>query len=245
MGRTHIPHIPTLTLIQLAISQTYLFLRTIAGDNFVRPFVGALADKYSRYKTLLLLTLLLFGCGYFSFMFIPARICVHQFTPKLLKLCGPDVCINFGLGAYVLRFVGHSFINSKWYIIPLELLHGVTYSLLWSSISSKVNLISPTGSHGTFQGITGAIYNDLGRGFGAILTGSLFQIYDARWVWRSYSASCLILLIIFNITDRVWPMQESYSTKEEVVKDSEATENMLERPTVVKHGELTTNSETL
>ena len=61
------------------------------------------------------------------------------------------------------RFVVVSVLHEPWLTVPLELLHGVTYSLMWAATSASTQLLAPPSTHATCQAIAGAVYWDMGR----------------------------------------------------------------------------------
>ena len=63
----------------------------------------------------------------------------------------------------IFRFVTVSVLHEPWLAVPLELLHGVTYSLLWAATSASMQLLAPPSTHASCQAIAGAVYWDMGR----------------------------------------------------------------------------------
>ncbi|KAK6168392.1 hypothetical protein SNE40_020936 [Patella caerulea] len=169
--------------------------------------------------------------GIITLVHCVSSLFVLQLAPKLLKTFGQDMCMYAAICVYSIRFVGHSFVPNQWIIIPLELLRGISYALFWAAASSKVSLLAPSGSQGTFQGLAGAVYNDLGRGLGSIVTGFLFQQFSARWTFRAYAVLCVILLVISCFFDRRWktPIKSQKETK--IKMNTDTSEHLLtEKP---------------
>lgn len=48
-------------------------------------------------------------------------------------------------------------------VLPIELIHGVTFALTYSVLVSYTNHIAPDGTEGTLQGIVGAAFSGLGK----------------------------------------------------------------------------------
>lgn len=67
------------------------------------------------------------------------------------------------LFAFGIRFLMYSFLTNPWYILPVELLQGVTYGIFYSNMASYAYVVSPPGSAATVQGIVGAAFEGVGE----------------------------------------------------------------------------------
>ena len=85
-----------------------------------------------------------------------------RFSSRIFKLVSHATVIYIVLAAYVVRFLAFSFLTHAWSALPLELLHGVTYSLMWAAASSTANQMALPGTQASCQAIAGAVYWDLG-----------------------------------------------------------------------------------
>ncbi|XP_059141565.1 major facilitator superfamily domain-containing protein 6-like [Physella acuta] len=147
-------------------------------------------------------------------------------TGRILKRIGPNNTMYVALVAYVIRYFTFSLLTSPWAALPVELLHGLTYSMFWAAASSTASRAAPPGTQGTCQGIAGAVYWDLGRGLGSLITGQILDTLGPRWTFRGYSVICAALLPLFVIADHIWPNRK-FRTRETL-----AVKNLDEEKTI-------------
>nr|KAG5698868.1 hypothetical protein BaRGS_019720 [Batillaria attramentaria] len=93
-----------------------------------------------------------------------SSVVVLRFAAYVIRRLGEARTMYLALPAYVLRFVLVSLIHNPWLAVPMEFLHGVTYSLLWAAASASTHLLAPAGTQATCQAIAGAIYWDMEHG---------------------------------------------------------------------------------
>eukprot|EP01083_Nonionella_stella_P095889 269326_1 len=121
------------------------------------------------------------------------------------------ICV--GLFAYMLRLswyglLGfHGILNSPWYVLPAELLHGLTFAWIKASVcvfahrlannehmsigNVKIDLSSFS------QGFLSAIFNGFGQGFGGIIGGIVFDLYGPHYLFFGNALVLLPLLMIY------------------------------------------------
>lgn len=63
---------------------------------------------------------------------------------------------------FAVRFYLYSIITNPVWVLPVELLNGVTYALGVSTAVSYVAAFSPVGAEGTLQGIVGMTVEEIG-----------------------------------------------------------------------------------
>ena len=82
---------------------------------------------------------------------------------KIIKLIGHIPCLYIALFAWFIRFLSYSFLTNAWYVLPVELLHGVCFGLMYASASAYASIISPKGMTATVQGLIGGLYFGFGK----------------------------------------------------------------------------------
>ncbi|XP_041461497.1 major facilitator superfamily domain-containing protein 6-like isoform X1 [Lytechinus variegatus] len=164
-----------ITGISVGVISTYVFL-----------FLAELSGSH----TIMGLTLTLTCVAEVPFMF---------FSTKLVERLGHHGVFVLALFCYAVRFVGYSFLQNPWLVLPIELLHGVTYGALWPACTSYVNLITPDNMLTTMQSITFGIKCGLGEGLGTLLGGVIYYQYGARNLFRGSAVLCMVTLIFY------WP----------------------------------------
>ncbi|XP_025085333.1 uncharacterized protein LOC112558843 isoform X2 [Pomacea canaliculata] len=90
-----------------------------------------------------------------------SSVVVLRGAAVLLRRVGEMRTMYLVLPVYATRFIVMSLLEEPWVAVPVELLHGLTYSLLWAACSANIHLLAPPGTQATCQGIAGAIYWDL------------------------------------------------------------------------------------
>jgi MFS family permease len=81
----------------------------------------------------------------------------------VIRRLGGVRCLYVVAVAYTVRFVSYSLIPGAWFVLPVELLHGVTYGLLMPTVTSYGSPIIPPEMSATIQGIIGGLFDSLGK----------------------------------------------------------------------------------
>lgn len=119
---------------------------------------------------------------------------------KIIKLIGHIPCLYIALFAWFVRFLSYSFLTNAWYVLPVELLHGVCFGLMYGAASAYASIISPKGMSATVQGLIGGLYFGFGKGIGSLVTGKLFDPVSGLgevWTFRLYSFLALFVLLVY------------------------------------------------
>ena len=91
------------------------------------------------------------------------EIIVLFLAGKIIKVTGHIPCLYLALFVYFVRFLGYSFLTNAWYVLPIELLHGVCFGLMYAAASAYASIISPAGMSATVQGLIGGLYFGFGK----------------------------------------------------------------------------------
>ena len=67
-----------------------------------------------------------------------AEVLTFFVATYLVQKLGNDVVIYLGLGCYGVRFLMYSYVENPWFVLPLELLQGITYGGVWTASVSYV-----------------------------------------------------------------------------------------------------------
>jgi len=130
--------------------------------------------------------------------------------------------LYIGLVAYVGRCVWYSWIRNPWVVLPAELLHGVTFALVWSSLAVFAKSIVPkkAGLEATAQGLFSLLFNGLGALIGAVGGGYLYQSIGPRYLFVIMGifnflglAFLLIMDAIRRVRGQVEPQAENDAQK--------------------------------
>lgn len=55
------------------------------------------------------------------------------------------------LFAFGVRFILYSFLTNAWWVLPIEMLQGVTFGMFYPTMASYANAVSPPGTETTVQ----------------------------------------------------------------------------------------------
>lgn len=70
---------------------------------------------------------------------------------RLLKKIGHIHAMSLVLIGFGVRFLLYSVLSNPWWVLPIELLNGVTFGLFYSTMTSYASIVAPTGTEATLQ----------------------------------------------------------------------------------------------
>jgi len=84
-------------------------------------------------------------------------------TGYVIKLIGHMNSFSLMFFGFAVRFFLYSIITNPVWVLPVEILNGVTFALAYSAATSYAALIAPAGAEGTLQGLLGTAMIGLGK----------------------------------------------------------------------------------
>ncbi len=138
-----------------------IFINGVAGgvgNNFLFLYL----DELGATETLMGLTLLVATLS---------EIPIFFYGEYLLQWLGARGLLLLALGATLVRMVGYALMPAVWVALPINLLHGLTFSAMWIAGVSYANRAAPPGMGATAQGVLGGISMGLAGATGAMLGG--------------------------------------------------------------------------
>nr|KAG5698867.1 hypothetical protein BaRGS_019719 [Batillaria attramentaria] len=145
-----------------------------------------------------------------------SSIVIGHLAEPIFKRFGEPVVLYVAMAAYAVRFALISLVEDPWMAVPVELLHGVTYTLLGAATSATIQRLAPVKVKATCQAVADAIYIDIGRGLGFVITGQLFKMLGARWTFRAYGGAAVVMIALWSVLDYIWPFKNAEQTEENV-----------------------------
>uniref|UniRef100_K3W7D2 Major facilitator superfamily (MFS) profile domain-containing protein n=1 Tax=Globisporangium ultimum (strain ATCC 200006 / CBS 805.95 / DAOM BR144) TaxID=431595 RepID=K3W7D2_GLOUD len=103
---------------------------------------------------------------------------------RIITHFGTPMCVVVSLIAYGIRLIVYVFVQHPWVALPIEVLHGLTYGLLWAAFTNYVYQSAPEGTEGTMIGVLTALQKGLGSGAGTLVGGYIYDHYGARAMWK-------------------------------------------------------------
>lgn len=118
-------------------------------------------------------------------------------SKHLIRCCGHHWVIFVSLFCYGGRFLYFSYFKNPWLIIPIELLHGLSYTTVHMACSSYAATVAFQGTEKTLKIIFSTVYHGLGMGIGGIAVALLYQIYGPIVIFRCAAGVCGVYALVF------------------------------------------------
>ncbi len=132
---------------------------------------------------------------------------VFFFSAVLLRRFGARGLLLFSLTAYVIRLFAYTLLPPVWLVLPINLLHGATFSALWVAGVSYANEVAPKGMGATTQGLFTGMTMGLGAAGGALLGGTMYDTLGPVVMFRTAGTCVLVGLIFFAWAGRSKPIR--------------------------------------
>lgn len=135
-----------------------------------------------------------------------AEIPIFAFSGHILRILGYNGALQAGLAAFCMRLFAYSCLSrlpSLWFVLPVELLHGVTFGVAWCGGVNLCTRIAPVGLECTVQSMFSGTYAGLGKGLGGLAAGLVLQrcggMHLFRWSFYG-TVSCWGLISLLERT---------------------------------------------
>ena len=124
------------------------------------------------------------------------------FSNRLLNRWSMKGLIIFSMGLLAVRFFAYSLIRIPWMVIPINLLHGATFSVFWIVGVSYAAKSAPEGLSATAQSLFSSVMFGIASVVGALLGGFLYDSIGASKMFQTSALVVLIGLFIFILGDK-------------------------------------------
>ena len=128
---------------------------------------------------------------------------VFFFSDRLLSRFGGPGLLALALIGSGGRALAYSVIQTPWLVLPVQLLHGLTFSTLWVGGVARARQLAPVGMGATAQGLFGSLLFGLGAALGGLAGGWLYQGLGAAGMFRWTGIGILFGLLIFSLVEKV------------------------------------------
>ena len=100
--------------------------------------------------------------------------------------------------AYITRMLWYASLTAEtvWYVLPCEVLHGLTFAALWSACCNYAAAVAPPGLKASVQGVVGGVHWGLGVGTGATVGGLSFGLVGGV---RTFELGSLVPMLGFAV----------------------------------------------
>jgi PPP family 3-phenylpropionic acid transporter len=131
-----------------------------------------------------------------------SEIPIFFFSAWLLQRLGARGLLLLSLLAAVVRLFAYTLLPPVWLVLPINLLHGLTFSALWVAGVSYANEVAPKGLGATAQGLFTGMTMGLGSAGGALLGGLLYDSLGPTAMFRVAASCVLVGLLFFAVAGR-------------------------------------------
>ncbi len=107
--------------------------------------------------------------------------------------------VLFAMLVFGARLCYYWMLKEPWWVMPAELLHGITFSLSWSTVASHATAISPKGYSSTTQAFLSALFWGFGFGSGAMTGGYINHHYGAALLFLYSAYFCAGVLVLVGV----------------------------------------------
>ncbi|XP_078450048.1 major facilitator superfamily domain-containing protein 6 isoform X1 [Lampetra planeri] len=126
-----------------------------------------------------------------------SELTAYFFSHRLIALIGHVRVLYLGLACNTARYLYISYLVNPWYVLPMEILQGVTHAAIWAACISYLSAAVPPSLRTSAQGILQGLHLGLGRGCGAMLGGVMVNYFGAAETFRGIGMASLVTLLLF------------------------------------------------
>lgn len=124
------------------------------------------------------------------------------FVGKVIAKIGVPGVIYIVLACYIVRLSYYSLMPHPWLVLPIEVLHGITFG--WASTAGSIyaSSVAPSGLEGTTQGLYSAAFWGVGPALGILIGGFVYQSFGAVILFRAVGLVVAFATVLFIITNQ-------------------------------------------
>jgi PPP family 3-phenylpropionic acid transporter len=119
------------------------------------------------------------------------ELSVFYYADRILARLGARRTILLALLAHAIRVLAYSVIRRPLLVLPVQLLHGLSFSALWVASVSYANELAPEGMGATALGMLNSVFFGIGGSLGALLGGAAYDRWGSPVMFR-LSALCAL-----------------------------------------------------
>jgi hypothetical protein len=133
-----------------------------------------------------------------------AEVPFFRVSGKILKVIGVSGSIAAAQVAYVLRFLWYTNLHTianlgpwgLWAVLPIEILHGLTFAVNWSAITAHSTRVAPPGMASATQQLISTVHWGLAAGVGAAVGGRIIARSGGERMFSFGVAQALVSLLL-------------------------------------------------
>lgn len=192
-GRSYLANLGTLVrnsrfAALLVVALTFGFALNVML-NYLFLFMGELGASTTMMSWTLVLSTL-------------AELPLWFISDRLFNRVGRDRMILAALGFMTVRSIGYALMPVAWWALPLSLLHGPTFAVIWAAGVAEADAAAPRGLGATAQGLFSAAMMGLGSALGAFLGGVGYDTIGPRPLFGLTAGLMLVSLVVYALFGR-------------------------------------------
>eukprot|EP00899_Mesostigma_viride_P027928 jgi/Mesvir1/831/Mv17412-RA.1 len=123
-----------------------------------------------------------------------AEIPAMFFSGRLIDKLGVDGVWFLVLICFVIRAGYYSLLTTPWAVLPVEVLHGVTFGCAYTAGTLHLQQVAPPQLANTVQSIFTSIYFGYGNGTGILIAGFVYKRFGGATMFRGLAIAVLVTL---------------------------------------------------
>ncbi|KAJ8028477.1 Major facilitator superfamily domain-containing protein 6 [Holothuria leucospilota] len=133
------------------------------------------------------------------------------FSGKIIQRIKYQGVVYSTLLAYAIRYICYAIIRNPWAVLPVTLLHGITYGIGWPGFTMYANQIAPPGMSATLQSIKSSACFGGGFIIGNFAGGFIYDTFGPQTLFFGNAALCILTGVVFFIGDCILCNREGYT----------------------------------
>lgn len=133
-----------------------------------------------------------------------SEIPIWFFSDRLLDRWGTRGVLTMSLLACGAQAFALSFIRTPWLVLPIQLLHGPSFSAMWAAGVTYASQNAPSGMGATAQGVFTGVAMGLRSALGAFIGGYLYDSVGVVMMFRVGGLCALVGLAVFVVGNLGW-----------------------------------------
>jgi MFS family permease len=192
-GMAGAPPMSLMDVLMTCFSQapvaTFMLVMVIAGTAFgiVESFLFIRLKELGA-SGLLLGTARLIMCG--------SEVPMFKLAPRIHRRIGTWQLLLFTQIIFILRNLYYAVLSDPLWVLPCEVLHGITFATMWSTSTAYAHAVAPPGLASTFQAILTAVHFGVGCAVGGVVGGVAFDHFGGVTVFWLNACLCVASSII-------------------------------------------------
>lgn len=126
----------------------------------------------------------------------------------LLRRFGSSKMIALALGVTAVRNLAMGAISDAWWVVPISLLHGPSFAVLWAAGVADADAAAPPGLGATAQGLFSGMMFGLGSALGGFLGGPAYEAIGFAAMYTLLGWLAFGMLVVF-VAARLLPRRRA------------------------------------